>query len=1182
MHQRKVISIASAARLEGALVHLTQVEGCATALLARQRRDLAPRHKLVVVCADESAVEQTKDDLHAVDPGARVVVLPHPEASPYDPVRPDRALALVRAAALTSLDQGDWDYLVATASAWLKKTVPPQVLRRHTHHLSVGEGIQLAELCQKLAEAGYQRMPLAEDPGTLSVRGDILDVWPPSSDLPVRVELEFEHIVRLSHYDPETQRTVSVPQPKTEILFGPTREFVFGPDDSASIAVTLRRLADEASIPSSRSRALIEDITSGRQFMGASAYLPTLGPLVGLAERMAPGTVVLFDDAARIVERTAKDWEQASVAFEMRGDVPHFPPQCHFLDETELDASLERLSVFALHRQTLAGPPKPGFSALLNPPLQAVSVGTESQQGLMLELADTRKRVGRDAGLQPLVQRLSEWQEEGLRVVLTTRNETQLDRLRTLLSHRSVDTHRSDALLWSKPSSDRDRWIPGVHLCVSTLSRGVVAKNDSLVLVTEEEIFGRRRHSVSRRAARAVQNALDDLRSLSPGDLVVHVEHGIGRYLGLEHRVVGDIQVELLAVEYASGDRLLLPVYRLNQIQKFSGEGTPKLDKLGGTSFAKTKSRARKRVRILADQLLRLYAERRAVRRRPLSPPDDDFADFEASFPYEETSDQAAAIADVVSDLQKDQVMDRLVCGDVGFGKTEVALRAAFLVAREGRQVAILCPTTVLAEQHARTVQARFADTGLEIATLSRFVPPKRQDAVLSDLKLGRIDVIVGTHRLLSKDVIFKDLGLLVIDEEQRFGVAHKERILEMRKAVDVLTLTATPIPRTLSLAIGGIRDMSVINTAPQERRAIRTFASRFDEQLIRDAIGREIARGGQVFYVYNRVEGIYERASLIQRLLPGVKVAVGHGKLSERQLEKTMYGFVQGEFDVLCATAIIESGLDIPRANTIIVDRADLFGLSQLYQLRGRVGRASERGYCYLLVPPDAELSAEARARIETLERYTELGSGFHVATMDMELRGTGELLGAEQSGFMEKIGFELFARMLEEATAELNGEPYLAELDPELSLDIEALLPESYIDDIGVRLSLYKRLASAESEEEVAQLSDEIADRFGAPPREALAYFEVMRLKTRLRKVRAVSLHATKRSASLALSADTPLRPEQLVQLVSSDPKSYQLSPDGRLKRTDRDGRISSGLSHATLLLDELDRIPKEPHST
>jgi transcription-repair coupling factor (superfamily II helicase) len=708
---------------------------------------------------------------------------------------------------------------------------------------------------------------------------------------------------------------------------------------------------------------------------------------------------------------------------------------------------------------------------------------------------------------------------------------------------------------------------------VAPLSRGCLAPLEAIVLVSEEEVFGPRaiRSAPRRRSTRAV---LEDLRALAPGDHVVHVEHGIGKYVGLERREVNGIGLDLVVVEYLGGDRLFLPVYRLSQIQKYSGgEGTPRLDRLGGQTFSRTKASTLRRVRQMADELLKLYAERAAQKKTPLPAPDDDYAAFEASFPFEETRDQALAITEVVSDLGSEKIMDRLVCGDVGFGKTEVALRAAFLNAANGRQVALLCPTTVLAQQHFLTFTQRFADWPLVVKPLSRFQTKGEQLETVKGLRDGNVDVVIGTHRLLSKDVHYKNLGLLVVDEEQRFGVTHKERIKQLRSNVDVLTLSATPIPRTLQLAIGGLRDLSTISTPPADRRAIRTITSQFDPNLVANAIEQELARGGQVFYVYNRVEGIYERAARLQTLAPNARIAVAHGKLDEETLEKTMLDFVRGEFDVLVATAIIESGLDIPRANTIVIDRADMLGLAQLYQLRGRVGRSRERAYCYVIVPPPSELSDETRARIEALERFSELGSGFHVAALDMEQRGAGDLLGAEQSGFVAGVGFEMFCRMLEEATHELRGEPVVHEVEPELSFDVEALLPDDYVAEVGVRLSLYKRFASASSDDEVTELGQETENRFGPPPLEAKRFFELMRMKVELRRLRVLGCEASAKSVSLHLRDDTPLDPGKVRELVGKKRSPYRLSPDGRLTRRLLDTEAAAdGLVLASRMLEEL----------
>jgi transcription-repair coupling factor (superfamily II helicase) len=546
---------------------------------------------------------------------------------------------------------------------------------------------------------------------------------------------------------------------------------------------------------------------------------------------------------------------------------------------------------------------------------------------------------------------------------------------------------------------------------------------------------------------------------------------------------------------------------------------------------------------------------------------------FEAAFPYDETDDQLRAIGEVSADLEASKPMDRLVCGDVGFGKTEIALRAAFRVAMSGRQVALLCPTTVLAQQHMLTFEARLGSYPIGVGVLSRFQPKPEQQRVVRGVRQGTIDVVVGTHRLLSKDVHFRNLGLLVVDEEQRFGVAAKERIKALRANVDVLTLSATPIPRTLQMAISGMRDLSIISTPPADRRAVRTIVTRDDPKVLRDAIARELERGGQVFFVHNRVQSLGERAAYVQELVPHARVAMAHGQMVERSLERTMLAFVHGQLDVLCCTAIIENGLDIPRCNTIVIDRADRYGLAQLYQLRGRVGRSKERAYCYLVVPGGDKLSSEAQARIEALVRHSELGAGFQVAALDLDLRGAGDLLGAEQSGAVHTVGFELFCQMLEDAVQELRGEPTVHEVEPELSFDTEALLPEHYVADVGVRLSLYKRLASAGSPEEVERIGLELEDRFGPPPPEARRLMHLMALKTELRRLKALGCEATKQRVILHLRDDTPIDAARLTALVQAPGSSYRLTPDMRLTRHARAGEcFASGLEAVERLLAEI----------
>ncbi|RMD81930.1 MAG: transcription-repair coupling factor, partial [Candidatus Dadabacteria bacterium] len=632
---------------------------------------------------------------------------------------------------------------------------------------------------------------------------------------------------------------------------------------------------------------------------------------------------------------------------------------------------------------------------------------------------------------------------------------------------------------------------------------------------------------------------------------MVHVDHGIGIYRGLKHMVVGDTEGDFIHLEYAGGDRYYLPVDRINLVEKYTGAGgsPPQLARLGSSAWARTKKRAKESILKMAAELLELEAYRAVHARSPLAGVDVDFEQFEAQFPFEETEGQLEAIAAVVSDLQREKPMDRVVCGDVGYGKTEVALRAAYLTVMGGRQVAFLVPTTVLARQHAETIRQRFADYPVEVAMLSRFNSRSENERIVRGLAAGTIDIVVGTHRLLQQDVRFARLGLLVIDEEHRFGVRAKEAIKRMRREVDVLTMTATPIPRTLQLALSGVRDLSLIETPPVDRLAIRTYVARYDEALIKQAIERELARQGQVFFVHHRVASIDAMAAKVAALVPRARVAVAHGQMKERELDRVMSDFLAHRSDVLVCTSIIESGLDIPNANTIIINRADTFGLAQLYQIRGRVGRSSRRAYAYLLVPNQRVISEEARRRLAVLQELDELGSGFRLAAHDLEIRGAGNLLGKEQSGHISAVGFDLFMRMMEEATAELRGRPPAPAIEPEIDLGAEAFLPEQYVDDIGERLLFYKRMANAEDQAALDAILEELADRYGPPPRPVHDLVRLMALRPRLKRLAIESLKADRHAITLRFHESSPLDPALLVELTRAHPDRLRLRPGGVL---------------------------------
>ncbi len=1152
----------------GAPVHLTGHAGASVAYAAAKlARPGAPLVLVVAPDGDEAAL--LAQDLAFFVGRDAVVELPAPEATVYAEVAPDRRASMLRVAALHAIASGGARVVVAPAAALVQRALPAAVLREATVTVRVDEELDRDGVAAALVAGGYLRVPVVEDPGSFALRGGLLDVWPPASREPVRIELYGELVLSMKTFDPDGQRTLADAR---EIALPPAREAVLTEATMAQARAALAGLCDELDVPSREARRLQEEVLSGRPFFGADAFLPALYPLEAILSHAPPDAVVVVADPPAVAAAVRDALGRALADEAAREGTPHFARDESYVTEPELAAALLAHPIVVCSRVAIAGasPDDEELDLLGRVPDDAATVDARTHQDLARAVALARQTKGKASTLSPLVRRLAHFEEHGLGVVIAARAETQAERLVSLLRHAGVEC-KVQARGFD-PAAPAAR---GVVVTTGPLGRGAVLPGEGRVFLTEEEIFGARAHRAPRRERkqRAARAFLDDLRKLEAGDHVVHVEHGIGKYHGLVHRDVGGHVVDLLAVEYAGGDKLYLPVYRLNQLQKFSGgEGAPKLDRLGGATFARTKAKVEKQVRQMADDLLRLYAERRAVPGHALPDADDEYAAFEATFAFDETPDQSRAIADVLSDLSRDRPMDRLVCGDVGFGKTEVAVRAAFRVAMAGKQVAVLCPTTVLAQQHFLSFTARFGDYPIRVAALSRFQTKQEQDAVVRGVKDGKVDVVVGTHRLLSKDIHWRQLGLLVVDEEQRFGVAHKERIKQLKTSVDVLTLTATPIPRTLQMAVTGLRDMSLITTAPVDRRAIRTIVTRHDPSVIKEAVARELARGGQVFYVYNRVEGLYERAAQLQTLLPSARIAVAHGQMSEAALERAMLDFVDGKFDVLCATAIIESGLDIPRANTMIVDRADMFGLAQLYQLRGRVGRSRERAYCYLVVPPEAQMTDESRARIEALERHTELGAGFQIASLDMELRGAGDLLGAEQSGAAATVGFDLFCQMLDDAVAQLRGEEIVHEVEPDLSFDVDALLPEAYIDDVGVRLSLYKRLASASDEAEVGELGAEMEDRFGPPPPEAKNLVELMRLKTELRRLRVLGCEASARLVTLHLRQDTPLDPAKVMQLVGKRGSPFKLTPDMRLSRRFAEGERPSGLAAADALLAEL----------
>jgi transcription-repair coupling factor (superfamily II helicase) len=1168
-------------------------DGALAYLLHRARRE--QQRPLLILCGESNHAARVAANLRFFERGEaeapRVLLFPAAETSPFVDVAPDRRVSMDRLSTLFHLaHERPLSCVVAPVAAVLRRVPPSAAIRDASRLVRMGDTLDREAFLMLLADSGYLRVPMVEDPGSFAVRGSLIDVYPPYAPDPSRIELDDDVIAAIRRFDPDDQRTLQEAQ---EVAIHPVRESMLRKQDLEHAKQQLSDLCDAANMPSTKRRQLIEDLGTGRSLLGIEGFLPAFYPkLATLFDYLPPDTQVVALNPPEL-EREARDElerAEADHAAKVEAKGPVYPVSALYASEAELVKQLNAHPLCVVHQLVVGGEPgedeQPGeLTRALAADLESVlPLAAQDESPIAAQLHARRAAKSGDDPLSPLVEYVRALHQEGLRVAITAKTASQAERLHGLL--------RDYGLTPAKPEPDGTldaRDARELRVLVGPLEDGFLLPSEALAVITEREIFGERaararKAKKSRDKARAF---VEDLRELRSGDYVVHMEHGIGKYLGLDYKEVPvsrfeqlrgmtPKRVEVLVIEYAGGDKLYLPVTRLSQIEKFGGaEGaTPKLDRLGGQTFERTKSRVQTAVRKLADDLLALYAARRA-RTRPAYPPlDRHYAEFEATFPFEETVDQARAIEDVMGDLDGAIPMDRVVCGDVGFGKTEVSMRAAFRVAMSGRQVAVLCPTTVLAQQHFVTFQERMRDYPLKIEVLSRFIDKREQAQIVAKLKEGACDIVIGTHRLLSKDVHWKQLGLLIVDEEQRFGVAHKERVKQLKQEIDVLTLSATPIPRTLQLAVSGMRELSIIATPPTDRRAVRTLVTRWDDHIVTEAIKRELSRGGQVFFVHNRIEHLHERAAQLQQLVPEARIATAHGRLREGLLEHVMTDFVAGRYDILCSTAIVENGLDISRANTILIDRADHFGLSQLYQLRGRVGRSRERAYCYLIAPPESQLSDEARARIEALTRFSQLGSGFQVASLDMELRGAGDLLGAEQSGNVAAVGLELFIQMLEEAVAEQRGEPVVHEVDPELTLDIEHYLPDDYVSDVGLRLSLYKRFAVAADEDAVADIAAEMEDRFGPPPAAALAFVRAMALKPALRELRVLGCEASAGRVTLHLRSDCPLPPTALVSLVSRD-KRYQLTPDLRLTRRFNVDESGDAIERVRVVLGELRKL-------
>ena len=1091
---------------------------------------------LILTYSEEQAQKWT-NDLRTWCPQETILHLPTTEWLPFEVLGRSRETTADRIRVMNRLAQDPHCTVVASVLAVERRVFPLERWTEYTLTFEVGKTYVLSEVLTALTDGGYERIETVEGKGQFALRGGILDIAPLDAEA-VRIEFFDNEIDSIRTFDLGTQKSFAI---VTKVRIPPAMEYVVTREELGQLRFAIRAEArkaigrltragrKEAAVHLQNKVSFLEErLEQGIVDENVYSFLSLVNtPLVPFFSYLSDNHFVVLDEPLRLKEQLEFQANERSLEFtqQLEHGEGFVHPETQFIDYNDILSHGEThplISLSTLLRQA------PGLS-----PKRVFNLNARSLTGFM---GKTSK----------LVEEIEHRKDAGNVVALFVGDEDHALRLIQGLKDAGVIASRKEL---------KDRVEEGhVYVYPYSLDHGFELPLGKLVILTETEIYKRESKAVSKKPITPAQKSIF-IAELKPGDYVVHVQHGIGQFTGIERLAVGGVEKDYFGLRYAGEDRLYVPLDQLHLLQKYLGsaaETLPKLYKLGGTEWYKVKTKTRSAVKEMAIDLVKLYAKREAIQGFAFSQDNAWQNEFEEKFPYVETPDQLQSIVDVKRDMMRPRPMDRLLCGDVGYGKTEVAIRAAFKAVLDSKQVAVLVPTTILAQQHFNTFLERFIGYPITIEMLSRFRSQKEQKEILVGLKEGRIDVIVGTHRILSDAVQFKDLGLLVIDEEQRFGVAHKEKLKTLKGNVDVLTLSATPIPRTLHMSLVGVRDMSVIETPPEGRYPVQTYVTEFRPDVVRDAIRREIQRGGQVFYVHNRVEDMDRVTHFLSQLVPEARFGVAHGQMRETQLERVMLDFLEQEMDVLISTTIIETGLDMPNVNTLIIDESDRFGLSQLYQLRGRVGRSNRKAFAYLMYKPQKILTEIAEKRLAAIREFTEFGAGFKIAMRDLEIRGAGNLIGAQQHGHLAAVGFEMYSQMLKEAVQELRGEKVEEVIEPSIELQVDAFLPDTYVVDSQAKASLYQRLAMVQDEEQLREMVDELVDRFGTPMREVEHLIEIIRLKLLASSLKIEQIQQSKQNVSLRFAADMGMTGENLMAVASAStyPLSFKTMPNGNLE--------------------------------